>query len=1154
MRTTRSRKSHHSGKENGTASLPSTSSASSIKGKEKAVPKRSARNVGAKKEKEELLFCSCRAVDDGTPMVQCGKCDEWYHFRCVNLSEDDASEIMVYVCSSCQEKTGWRTVMVWDGTDAFEPIEGAEPPPTTTRKPKTQPTKGTEKTTQVEEPETKWKKHQRQSSPAEMSQSSDEESGDEYVDDEGIAAAGIKRKRRNTLGTNSRRVIAMSSDSDDDSDVSGRDGKVRRRGPGAAATAKVKTSLSPPPSGVKRKQSLSAAGAGTGKRKRAESSSTTMSAVEDAARKYCLGKLSEMFAGIFLRYPYVQQKSEGREDEGEGEVPGEFVQRKAEELSDEEKTQAKERAAAYAAEVEHAVFETYAEPDKYGKLGAGTKYKERFRTLTFNLQQSDRVLLHQRIASAQVVPATLATMSSTELASQEQQQSIKQAEQEALAHSILIKSTVPRAKITHKGLQDIEDVNEDSAVAKQRRERELEMAEEERERERLARLRTVQPSGQSNPPSASAPPDSPAVPSAPWSTATPVLAQGQGQGTELTSAHTGSGVSAVDSELNLGDFIHMDDEPPETSPLTIAPPATTTTAATPATVVPSTAPISEPLSATTLTPITGISPFAPSKPDMPPRASFDLNALWSAPASAPASVPSPKEQDGENKDKDKEEVEVDEEGEAMEMDLGTPPDESASAPAPASVAMAPVEPERDAEHEGESGDDLDFAMFLGQEEEEKDNKGKDAMRGRPETSAPDPQAIFDGLPRVWNGVISMPIDSTVPQELRVDARQIGGRGLASDSPLWRTLFPIDHLRIDGRVAVGSSAQYLLASRLNSAKELIAVAWTPVSDTDMTVLQTLKTFLINKDRHGLIFPWGSRGREWGRELYVVPLPSSHPLPEFIELLDDMRLPRTRSADCLVGIWVLNRGRLVAPPAPAPQPLAPAGIAPSAPALPPALASALASIMPAGAVFPPNVTAPTQAAFPLMGGAPPPSMSAADLAAQVAALSPEQIQAMLVTLQQQPPQPPQHPPPHPPPPLHIAPPPPPPLQPHWPGMPEPPPPQPPAVPYGGYEYDYDYDERERDRGRDRERGGAARRGGYFPRDDVPRARGRGGVRRGGPGASGGANGGAGAGGWEDGRGAGWEQHRRTSDGGWGGRGRGAAPGPGSPVRRDAPAYWR
>lgn len=77
MRNTRSRKSHHSGKENGTASLPSVSSASSSKGKEKAVPKASGRNVRAKRDKEELLFCSCRGGDDGAPMVQCGNCDEW---------------------------------------------------------------------------------------------------------------------------------------------------------------------------------------------------------------------------------------------------------------------------------------------------------------------------------------------------------------------------------------------------------------------------------------------------------------------------------------------------------------------------------------------------------------------------------------------------------------------------------------------------------------------------------------------------------------------------------------------------------------------------------------------------------------------------------------------------------------------------------------------------------------------------------------------------------------------------------------------------------------------------------------------------------------------------------------------------------------------
>lgn len=92
----------------------------------------------------------------------------------------------------------------------------------------------------------------------------------------------------------------------------------------------------------------------------------------------------------------------------------------------------------------------------------------------------------------------------------------------------------------------------------------------------------------------------------------------------------------------------------------------------------------------------------------------------------------------------------------------------------------------------------------------------------------------------------MPTDSSASQGLRVIARQIGGRGLAADSPLWRMLFPNDHLRIDGRVPVGKSAEYLVSSRLNTAKELIAVAWTPVSEGDMAALKTVSDFLMNKE--------------------------------------------------------------------------------------------------------------------------------------------------------------------------------------------------------------------------------------------------------------------------------------------------------------------
>lgn len=330
-------------------------------------------------------------------------------------------------------------------------------------------------------------------------------------------------------------------------------------------------------------------------------------------------------------------------------------------------------------------------------------------------------------------------MSSTELASQEQQESIKQAEQEALEHSILVKTTLPRSKITHKGLQDIEDVNEDSVVAKQR-ERESELAEQERERERerLARLRTVQPRvhTHSNPPSASVPPESPVVPSsasAPWN-APPAV----------PLAQSSDFTQVVDPELNLGDFIHIDDEPPESASATAS-----------AIVAAPDMPTSASESAAgqgsgqqgQSTPTTGISPFAPNKPDMPPRASFDLNTLWSAPPPPPP--PPPPNEDSTSGDG----LEANDNGEAMDIDTPTPPVEEnkLGAGEPTSVA----EPEQGGvgggvEHEGEGGDDLDFAMFLGQEEEDKD-KDKE-MKER--ASRPDPQVVFEGLPHVWNGTVS----------------------------------------------------------------------------------------------------------------------------------------------------------------------------------------------------------------------------------------------------------------------------------------------------------------------------------------------------------------------------------------------------------------
>jgi hypothetical protein len=295
-------------------------------------------------------------------------------------------------------------IVEWEGPDALEPIEKAatQEPETTTEDIKTQ-TKQTEKPAQAEESEeseTEWKKRQQRPSPAEVSESSDDESGDEYVDHgEEASRTRLQRKvRRCVLSTaeaprcsqeilsrqrpNNRRIAAMSSsDSEEEGDkekTAATDANSRRA---SIASAKAKRiSASPQLGTLKRKQSTSvaatAAAPSAAKRKRAES---TASATEDAARKYCLGKYTEMFTGIFMQYPYVQQEdhaqAEAENGEGEKEHKKVMLERKPEELTEEEKAKVREGAKAFAAEVEQAVFDVYAEPDKYGKPSASTKYK-----------------------------------------------------------------------------------------------------------------------------------------------------------------------------------------------------------------------------------------------------------------------------------------------------------------------------------------------------------------------------------------------------------------------------------------------------------------------------------------------------------------------------------------------------------------------------------------------------------------------------------------------------------------------------------------------------------------------------------------------------------------------------------------------------------
>jgi len=49
------------------------------------------------------IFCLCKGIDDGIrPMIQCKTCEDWFHFDCVGLQENNVPE--EYLCPNCSKQ------------------------------------------------------------------------------------------------------------------------------------------------------------------------------------------------------------------------------------------------------------------------------------------------------------------------------------------------------------------------------------------------------------------------------------------------------------------------------------------------------------------------------------------------------------------------------------------------------------------------------------------------------------------------------------------------------------------------------------------------------------------------------------------------------------------------------------------------------------------------------------------------------------------------------------------------------------------------------------------------------------------------------------------------------------------------------------------
>ena len=84
-------------------------------------------------------------------------------------------------------------------------------------------------------------------------------------------------------------------------------------------------------------------------------------------------------------------------------------------------------------------------------------YKERFRSLAFNLKDQRNVSLHERITSGQLPAQDMVHLSNEALANDSIRQATEKAKRQALEQAILHEhADGPARKITHKGEVDIE--------------------------------------------------------------------------------------------------------------------------------------------------------------------------------------------------------------------------------------------------------------------------------------------------------------------------------------------------------------------------------------------------------------------------------------------------------------------------------------------------------------------------------------------------------------------------------------------------------------------------------------------------------------------------------------------------------------------------
>ncbi|KAJ1306574.1 hypothetical protein OPQ81_007575 [Rhizoctonia solani] len=231
-------------------------------------------------------------------------------------------------------------------------------------------------------------------------------------------------------------------------------------------------------------------------------------------------------------------------------------------------------------------------------------------------------------------------------------------------------------------------------------------------------------------------------------------------------------------------------------------------------------------------------------------------------------------------------------------------------------------------------DDADFDAFITVDEDEVPESTTPKEEPTSPAVAEPPTHIITSLAdirTIWRGHVGMPSmhDPSRMIHFQAEFKQVAGAPFYDTEANRKSLFPLSLFEIIGRVPTAQAVNYLVSMRLNPTKELFACALVPNED-DKEAYAELHRVLIGKDRYGLVFPWGQDPplSAPGKELYIAPLLPDHPIPEYLQLLDNVNIPVKRDGPIFCGIFVLSKGRVttldakdIPVPVPDPAPLVP-----------------------------------------------------------------------------------------------------------------------------------------------------------------------------------------------------------------------------------------